>query len=170
MFYRDRSLIEKDYSAKLTALAKKYFDKKLKRSSTLSVGDTPTVTPGSLESASLTTWTTQLTTLEKRAEEHDQFANLLVSSLAEPIRRLANRSEDLRKEHADFAAKLEKEKEASFGDLKKAKGKYDSVCQEVESRWKKAEGGFDKAKAQNAYQVQLAEMRNAKVGSAGIGR
>jgi len=48
-FYRERSAIEKEYSAKLNALAKKYFEKKARKSSSLSVGDTPTVTPGSLE-------------------------------------------------------------------------------------------------------------------------
>jgi hypothetical protein len=48
-FYRERSVIEKEYSQKLNALAKKYFDKKLRKQSSLSVGDTPTVTPGSLE-------------------------------------------------------------------------------------------------------------------------
>ena len=48
-FYRERSAIEKEYSAKLYALAKKYFDKKAKRSASLSVGDTPILTPGSLE-------------------------------------------------------------------------------------------------------------------------
>ena len=48
-FYRERSVIEKEYSSKLNALAKKYFEKKAKRSSGLSVGDTPTLTPGSLE-------------------------------------------------------------------------------------------------------------------------
>jgi len=48
-FYRERSAIEKEYSAKLNALAKKYFEKKSKKSTSLSVGDTPTMTPGSLE-------------------------------------------------------------------------------------------------------------------------
>lgn len=48
-FYRERSVIEKDYSAKLTALAKKYHEKKAKKSSILSVGETPVMTPGSLE-------------------------------------------------------------------------------------------------------------------------
>lgn len=48
-FYRERSAIEKEYSQKLNALAKKYFDKKIRKQSSLSVGDTPTVTPGSLE-------------------------------------------------------------------------------------------------------------------------
>ncbi len=48
-FYRERSVIEKEYSAKLNALAKKYYEKKAKKSSSLSVGDTPAMTPGSLE-------------------------------------------------------------------------------------------------------------------------
>ena len=48
-FYRERSAIEKEYSAKLSALAKKYYEKKAKKSSSLSVGETPSMTPGSLE-------------------------------------------------------------------------------------------------------------------------
>jgi hypothetical protein len=48
-FYRERSVIEKEYSAKLAALAKKYFEKKSRKSSSLSVGDTPAMTTGSLE-------------------------------------------------------------------------------------------------------------------------
>jgi len=48
-FYRERSAIEKEYSSKLSVLAKKYYEKKAKKSTSLSVGDTPTVTPGSLE-------------------------------------------------------------------------------------------------------------------------
>jgi hypothetical protein len=48
-FYRERSAIEKEYSSKLNALAKKYYEKKTKKSSSLSVGDTPAMTPGSLE-------------------------------------------------------------------------------------------------------------------------
>lgn len=48
-FYRERALIEKEYSSKLSALAKKYFEKKNRRATGLSVGDSPTLTPGSLE-------------------------------------------------------------------------------------------------------------------------
>ena len=42
-------MVEKEYSSKLAALAKRYYEKKAKRSASLSVGDTPTLTPGSLE-------------------------------------------------------------------------------------------------------------------------
>ncbi|KAF5686098.1 BZZ1-Myo3 5p-Bee1p-Vrp1p actin assembly complex component [Fusarium circinatum] len=161
-FYRERAAIEKEYSAKLTALAKKYFDKKNKKTAQLSVGDTPAMTPGSLESASLTTWTTQLTTLESRANEHDRYANNLISQVAEPLKFFGGRFEELRKRHSDFATKLEQERDASYASLAKTKGKYDTVCQEVESKRKKTESHYDKAKAQNAYTQQLFEMNNAK--------
>lgn len=163
-FYRERSAIEKEYSQKLGALAKKYYEKKAKKTSSLSVGDTPTVTPGSLESASMTTWGVHLSTLEGRAAEHDKFANALISSLAEPLKHLAAKYEDLRKSHADYASKLEKERDTSYADLRKTKGKYDSVCQEVENKRKKTESSFDhgKSKAQTAFQQQQAEMRNIK--------
>ncbi|KAF2838424.1 FCH-domain-containing protein [Patellaria atrata CBS 101060] len=163
-FYRERSAIEKEYSGKLAALAKKYFEKKARKTSLLSVGDTPTVSPGSLESASMTTWTVQLNTLESRANEHDTFATQLISHVAEPLRILGTRYEELRKYHAEYATKLEKERDSVYTDHRKTKGKYDAVCQEVENRRKKTESSFDhgKTKAQVAYQQQLTDMYNAK--------
>ncbi|EKD15292.1 uncharacterized protein L3040_001659 [Drepanopeziza brunnea f. sp. 'multigermtubi'] len=163
-FYRDRSAIEKEYSAKLTALAKKYYEKKSQKSSSLSVGNTPAMTPGSLESASLTTWTTQLTTVESRAAEHDGYGNDLINKVAEPLRVVQARFEEVRKRHAEYAGKLEAEREATYADLRKMKSKYDAACQEVESKRKKAESAFDysKTKAQNAYQQQVLDMHNVK--------
>ena len=122
------------------------------------------MTPGSLESASLTTWTTQLTTLESHAAEHDQFGNHLVSQVAEPIRTLALRYEDIRKRQEAYAEKLEKERDKTYSDLKKTKGKYDEACQEVENKRKKAESSFDfaKEKAQRSYAQQILEMNNVK--------
>ncbi|KAL9038488.1 MAG: hypothetical protein Q9214_005259 [Letrouitia sp. 1 TL-2023] len=163
-FYRERSVIEKDYSQKLYALAKKHFEKKNKKSSSLSVGDSPTLTPGSLECASLATWTSQLSTLESRAAEHDRYASELILQVADPLKNLATRYEELRRSHAEYAAKLERERDTSYNDLKKTKGRYDGACQEVENRRKKTESSFDhsKNKAQNAYQQQIADMNNVK--------
>lgn len=164
-FYRERSTIEKEYASKLNALCKKYYDRKSKKVSPLSVGDTPTLTPGSLESASLTTWTTQLNTVESHAAERDKFATDLVAQLADPLKQAAAQYEGIRKCHVDFHEKLEKERDAAYGDLKKAKGKYDGACQEVESRRKKMESSFEhnKTKSQAAYQQQIVEMNNFKV-------
>lgn len=163
-YYRERSAIEREYSQKLGALAKKYFEKKAKKSSLLSVGETPTVTPGSLESASMTTWNVQLTTLESRANEHEQFSTQLITNIAEPLKLMAAKYDDLRRQHAEYAAKLEKERDGTYGDLKKTKAKYDSVCQDMESRRKKVDGSYDhgKSKAQAAYNQQLVDMHNAK--------
>ncbi|KAI1112198.1 hypothetical protein F5Y14DRAFT_280641 [Nemania sp. NC0429] len=161
-FYRERSVLEKEHSARLNALAKKYFEKKSKKSTSLSVGDTPTMTPGSLENASLTIWHTHLTTLEARADEHERYGNELIHKVADPLKYYATKFEELRKRHSDYAAKLEAERDSSYADLRKVKGKYDAVCQEVENRRKKSESSFDKSKAQSNYQQQLHEMNNAK--------
>ncbi|KAK5944384.1 Protein BZZ1 [Knufia obscura] len=163
-FYRERSTIEKEYSEKLTALAKRYYDKKAKRSSNLSVGDSPALTPGSLESASLTTWTTQLTTVEARAAEHNKLAQDLVNQVATPLSYNQKKLEELRNSHAEYQNKLLKERDSSYGDLKKMKTKYDSVCAEVESRRKKQESAFDhgKSKAAQSYNQHVIEMNNAK--------
>lgn len=48
-FYRERAQIEKEYAVKLKQLSIKYHEKKSKKSSILSVGETPAMTPGSLE-------------------------------------------------------------------------------------------------------------------------
>ncbi|KAL2802713.1 hypothetical protein BJX63DRAFT_99833 [Aspergillus granulosus] len=163
-FYRERSAIEKEYASKLTALCRKYYDRKAKKISPLSVGDNPTMTPGSLESASLTTWTTQLSAVEAHAAERDKFGTELLVQVAEPLKHAALQYEELRKCHVDFHAKLEKEREASLSELKKVKGKYDGACQEVESRRKKMESAFDhsKNKAQTVYHQQVLEMNNVK--------
>ncbi|PHH88438.1 hypothetical protein CDD83_7519 [Cordyceps sp. RAO-2017] len=161
-FYRDRSAIEKDYSAKLNALAKKYFDKKNKKSAQLSVGDSPAMTPGSLESASITTWASQLTTLESRAAEHDRFANNLVAQVADPLKQTGARFDELRKRHAEYADRLAAERDSSYADLRKVKAKYDAACQEVEAKRKKSESQTDKARAQSAYQQQILDMNNVK--------
>lgn len=113
----------------------------------------------------MTTWTVQLTALENRAAEHDRYGTELVSNLAEPLKHLSARCEDLRKQHAEYAGKLEKERDTSYGELRKTKGRYDTECSDLESRRKKIDSAFDhsKQKAQGAYQQQMANMYNAKV-------
>lgn len=103
-----------------------------------------------------------MTTLESRANKHDLYGNDLMTKVVEPTKVLAQRFEELRKRHAEYADKLEKERESSYGDLRKTKAKYDAVCQEVESKRKKSDSSFDKAKAQNAYQQHIIEMNNMK--------
>lgn len=111
----------------------------------------------------MTTWSVQLTTLEARATEHDRFANSLAQNIVEPLKTLATRCDELRKHHADYAARLEKERDSVYSDLKKTKGKYDVVCQEVENRRKKTEADHGRGKAASVFHQQQEEMRNTKV-------
>ena len=113
----------------------------------------------------MTTWTTQLTALENRAAEHERLSSDLIKNVASPLKALGAQYEEIRKQHAEYAVKLEKEKDVSLAELKKVKSSYDSVCQEVEVRRKKVDSATDygKQKAQNAYHQQLSDMRNAKV-------
>ena len=85
--------------------------------------------------------------------------------MADPLKNIATRYEEIRKSHAEYAVRLEKERDMSYGDLKKIKGRYDGACQEVENRRKRMETSFDhgKSKAQNTYQQQLTDMHNVKV-------
>lgn len=76
-------------------------------------------------SASLTTWTTQLSTLEKRAAEHDRYAADLLVQISEPLKNVALRYEELRKSHADFATKLESERDAGYGKPDSQMAQYD---------------------------------------------
>ena len=100
--------------------------------------------------------------MESRATEHDRYGNDLITRVADPLKTLGQRFEDLRKRHIEHADRLEKERDSSYSDLRKMKAKYDAVCQEVESRRKKTESSFDKAKAQSHYQQQIMDMNNVK--------
>jgi formin-binding protein 1 len=97
--------------------------------------------------------------IEKCAGERDRMAGELIAQIADPLRHLSTRYEEIRKNHVEYAGKLEKERDAAFTELKRTKGKYDGSCQETESRRKKQDSG---AKGQQSYQQQLAEMNNVK--------
>jgi hypothetical protein len=90
-------------------LSKKYLEKKAKKSASLSVGDTPAITPGSLESASLTTWTTILDDTESLSRERGMLADSFNAQVADPLKTLDLKCEDLRKK-----VHLFRDKEANF--------------------------------------------------------
>ncbi|KAK7206037.1 hypothetical protein BZA70DRAFT_121811 [Myxozyma melibiosi] len=164
MFYRERSTLEKEYSVKLLALTKKYFEKKAKKSISLSVGDTPQVTPGSLESASLVTWTDILTQTENMANEHDRLSSELSLQVADQLRGLQSRYEEFRRKHVTFNEKLDEERDLVYSELKKMKTQYDSSCQIVENSRTKAEKSFDnsKSKATRHFEQNQLDMNNSK--------
>jgi hypothetical protein len=105
-----------------------------------------------------------LTTLEARASDHDKFGQDLITQVVTPLEYVQKRCDELRKSHAEYQTKLLRERDSSYGDLKKLKGRYDAACQEVENRRKKNESAMDhgRTKAASAYNQQLMEMHNVK--------
>ncbi|EWC46580.1 hypothetical protein DRE_04067 [Drechslerella stenobrocha 248] len=163
-FFRERSLIEKEYSSKLAQLAKRYFEKKAKKTASLSVGDTPLMTPGSLESASMTTWNSLITTTEIVSQEHDKLANDMVSKCADTLKVLSSRYDAFRIQHERFEKRLTSERDAQYSELRKSKAAYDSTCKELETKRVKVDKAFDhgRPKAQKSYDTQMVEMHNVK--------
>ena len=152
----------------------------------MSVGDTPQITPGSLESASLTTWTTILDDTENLSKERTMLADSYNAQVADPLKNLALQCDALRKkvslpssspfildivgltlQHVDFADKLLEERDKVYEDLKKTKKDYDAQCQTLESKRSKSERAYDmdKSRAKSSYDKHLHEANNAKVPS-----
>ncbi|KAG4306321.1 hypothetical protein PORY_000309 [Pneumocystis oryctolagi] len=118
-FYRERAIIEREYSLKLSSLSKKYHEKKGRRSASLSVGDNPRMTPGSLESASVTTWENILNNTENLAKERQIFSEELQIRVSDSLKALAAKTDDLRKKHIIFSEKLLEDREKVYMELRK---------------------------------------------------
>ncbi|CAK9437864.1 uncharacterized protein LODBEIA_P22420 [Lodderomyces beijingensis] len=132
-FYRERAAIEKDYSSKLRDLTKRYFERKAKLSSNLSVGDEPQITPGSLESASVVLWNDVLTQTEAIAEEKSKFSLELQSKVGENLVSLRNKCDRLEKQIGGINDFLNSEKKKVEEDVAKSKKQYDALCQATET-------------------------------------
>lgn len=146
MFYRERSTIEKEYATKLSALSSKYFEKKARNSTLLSVGDNPTVTPGSLESASLVAWSEVLNQTEQISKERHRTSTEFNVQIAEQIGGIAMRLEDIRNKYSVYHEKLITDRGVFYSDLKKSKSTYDTSCEAMEAARMKASKSFDRAK------------------------
>ncbi|OLL23196.1 Protein BZZ1 [Neolecta irregularis DAH-3] len=161
-FYRERSAIEKEYAHKLGALSKRYFDKKGKKSATLSVGDDPKITAGSLESSSMSTWSQILNETQNLANERMQLSEELIIQVADQLKVASTKEDDLRKKHVVFVEKLFEDRDKVYSEVKKAKTKYDEYCQSVESSRQKADKDLNDERGRKHFQKHLVEMNNHK--------
>lgn len=131
-FYRERAKLEKEYSDNLKQLTKEYFTKRSSETVSLSVGNSPTTTPGSLQSASQVAWNEILSQTELMANDHAQFAKDLSSGVSDQLKELGTRCESLLGRVDSFNLDLVKQKEACQNNLEKAKKRYYDSCQAME--------------------------------------
>lgn len=84
-FYRERAKLEKDYSERLSRLTSEYFTKKSSSSVPLSVGTSPTTTPGSLEAAGVVAWNEVLAQTEMISKDHNKLSIDLDNEVANQL-------------------------------------------------------------------------------------
>ncbi|KAH3677624.1 hypothetical protein WICMUC_001727 [Wickerhamomyces mucosus] len=139
-FYRQRAIIEREYSTKLQNLTNEYLKKKANKSTNISVGDEPKITPGSLESATLVTWNDILTQTESISKNHKNLSNEFNLKISDQINSLQIQSIQIQNKFENFYNnQLLKQKSEIFDNVLKFKKQYDDNCQSMESIRSKSE-------------------------------
>lgn len=131
-FYRERAAIEREHAAKLSALTAKHFSKKAAHVASISVGEKPAKTPGSLESASATAWTEVLNQTEEIAKDHKELADQLAVQIADQLSGVRQRCENLQSYYSEFHGHIEEDRDSAYNAVKRGKPAYDDACQSME--------------------------------------
>ncbi|KAG7661547.1 BZZ1 [[Candida] subhashii] len=160
-FYRERSNIEREYATKLTLLCKKHFDKKSKISASLSVGDEPQITPGSLECASLVLWSDLLTQTEAIANERMNLGGEFSTKICNNLVGLKAKCERISRQVEQINEYLTQEKKNVEDEVLKAKKHYDTLCQATETAREKTERS-ESGKYQERLDKKTVEMNIGK--------
>ncbi|QLG70335.1 hypothetical protein HG535_0A02740 [Zygotorulaspora mrakii] len=132
-FYRDRAKLEKEYSEKLDHLSKEYAAKKSTVSVSLSVGDTPKVTPGSLEAACLVAWNEVLSQTSFISQDHSQLSKEFDNVIAHQLSGLNAKLDMTLSKINGFNGEVTDKRDAIYSELEKAKKNYDDVCMAMEA-------------------------------------
>ncbi|OEJ88284.1 Protein BZZ1 [Hanseniaspora osmophila] len=161
-FFKARSLLEREYSEKLSQLTTEYMKKKADNSVYLSVGEKPIVTPGSLEAASVVAWNELLSQTELISKDHLKFSNDLSKQIVEPIEVLSKRCNILVQNVSGFANELIDRKNHAFDQVTKLKSKYDESTKDMESARTKLQSRTSSEKAKRKLQEKEHFMNNCK--------
>lgn len=174
-FYKQRAAIEREYAEKLSKLTSESFITRSKMAPILSVGDEPTMTPGSLECASMVAWKEVLLQTENIAKEKKRFANVLEQQIAGDLSRTNAKYSKIRERWQSFNDETISIRDKNFSDMSNKKKIYDQACEAMESqRVKSMKGHSDKAKekqlkrehemniAKNSYLISISVCNRLK--------
>ena len=131
-FYIQRAKIEREYSEKLKTLTSEYLNKTSTSTVLLSVGETPSVTPGSVEIASVVTWNDILAQTEAISKDHAKLSHDFEKNIAAQANGLFVKLDFTLTKINGFNNDLEEKKNGAKSDLDKAKRAYDDSCENVE--------------------------------------
>lgn len=133
-FYKQRASIEREYAEKLQKLTTESFQRVSKLSPTLSVGEEPTVTPGSLECASVVAWKEVLVQTENIAKEKRQLGNNFEVNVAASLNKLQSKYSAIRDRWKSFDDELTTIRDKNYNEMSVKKKNYDSCCESMESQ------------------------------------
>lgn len=160
-FYRQRALIEREYADKLQKLTSESFQKVSKLSPTLSVGEEPSITPGSLECASVVAWKEVLIQTENISKEKRTLANNFEVNVAASLNKLQNKYSAIRDRWKSFDDELTSIRDKNYNEMSIKKKNYDSSCEAMENQRSKALKNQSE-RAQEKLAKREAEMNIAK--------
>lgn len=110
------------------------------------MGENPVITPGSLESASLVTWSEILNQTELLGKERLRLSNEFSLQISDQVHGVGLKFEELRRRFTMYHDKLMEDRDNFYNDLKKSKSAYDASCQTMETtRMKASKASSDKA-------------------------
>lgn len=160
-FYRERSKLEREYSERLSKLCGEYMNKKSAVSVTLSVGEKPAITPGSLEAASVVAWNEVLAQTENVSKDHMQLSRELDNEIGGQLAGLYSKLDMTLGKIQGFNNEMVEKKDGIFNEMERAKKSYDDACATMENaRNKHTKNPSDKNKRKVA-EKEIA-MNNAK--------
>ncbi|KTB05530.1 Protein BZZ1 [Nakaseomyces glabratus] len=160
-FYRERAKLEREYSEKLSKLCGEFLNRKSNISVTLSVGEKPATTPGSLEAASVVAWNEILSQTENIAKDHMQLAHELDGEIGGQLSGLNSKLDITLNKIQGFNTEMVEKKDGIFNEMEKAKKNYDDACSSMEAtRNKHTKNPSEKNKRK--VQEKETAMNNAK--------
>ncbi|KAF9895524.1 hypothetical protein BX616_009488, partial [Lobosporangium transversale] len=110
-------------------------------------------------------WSGILNDTEALSRDRQLFSESIISKVYDPLKVLANKKDEARKKHIQFAQKLLAERDRSAQERDKAKSKYDTSCEEVESAKQKQERAYDEKnqeRLKRSYYQDILDMNNNK--------
>ncbi|KAJ1309726.1 hypothetical protein OPQ81_006491 [Rhizoctonia solani] len=165
---KERVALEREYAAKLSAIAKKAEEKRGRHMPHAVLGEecSKAWTDADVRSSTLDKALAALiNSYENTASDHDSFASALSADVADALKLLERSKDESRKKQMAFFAKLVAERDRIYGERLKAKQKYDEECDGVETFRQKQDRAADDKHADRAakqLEQQKVEMQNRK--------
>ncbi|KAG8891241.1 hypothetical protein FRB99_003754, partial [Tulasnella sp. 403] len=165
---RERAALEKEYSQKLQAIARRAAEKRAKSAIPRIVGEDPSKAYGddiqkrnTLEAA----YAMLIEAYDTSAQDHASFSDALTNRMVQDLKILEQKKDATRRKQLAAFHKTLQDRDKTYGERVRARQKYNEECMEIEIyRQKQSHAADDKhaERAAKQYEQQKVEMMNSK--------